>query len=171
MKTKSTIKKLALLFILLPLFALSQKYEVSDKFVKEFDVSSTASIDFESKMGALEVKTGSSGKAKLECFYEIKGNNEDDIEKVEKAIREMDIRNSDMKLSINASIFKKYNRTVIGFISTIKGWLHGGDVVKIKGFDIKYILTVPDNHELSIKQKYNDLSIADYHGNSKRNAR
>lgn len=132
---------------------------------KEFEIGGNTRVEFDNKNSDLQVKTWDKQSVKLECFYKISANDEEDIALTLDALQHPDVNHSDRLLSIQTGIFTKINSTFVsGLINKFVGTLTSGPVVRLKEYEIEYVLTLPDNHELYIKQKYSDVKLPDYEG-------
>jgi len=166
---KKNIRKIVSLFILtfLVSFAANAKsFDKEGKIEKEFDINKNTRIEFINKNSDLKIKVWDKQSVKLECIYKIRANDEEDIEKTLKALEDLDVDKSAALLRIETGVFSSVNSTVLsGVISKIVATLSTGTVVNLREFKMEYILTLPDNHDLIIKQKYSDIEMLDYSGN------
>jgi len=166
---KNNIKKIVSFFILTLLVSLAanaKSFEKEGKIEKEFNINKNTRIEFENKNSDLKLKVWDKQTVKLECFYKIRANDEEDIETTLEALSDFNVDESSTLLSIKTGIFTSVNSTVLsGVISRIVATLSTGTVVNLKEFKMEYILTLPDNHDLLIKQKYSDIEMPDYSGN------
>lgn len=162
--TKKTIQLFILTFFVS--IALNVKaYEKEGVIEKEFKINSNTRIEFTNKSSDLRVKVWNQQAVKLECFYKLRANNQKDIEKTLDALKNLDVNQSNHLLSIKTGIFTKINSTIIsGLIKKFVGTLTSGTVVRLKEYEIEYVLTLPDNHEFMLKQKYSDVNMSDYAG-------
>lgn len=154
-----------ILILLVSFTANAKSFEKEGVIEKEFDISKNTRIEFSNKNSDLKVKVWNKQSVKLECIYKIRANDEDDIEKTLKALEDLDVDQSSALLSIKTGVFTSVKSMVFsGVISKIVATLSTGTVVNLKEFKMEYILTLPDNHDLMIKQKYSDISMPDYAG-------
>ncbi len=143
----------------------AEAYEKEGKIEKSFDIGKDTRIEFSNKSSDLNIKLWNKQAVKLECFYKIRANDEEDVMTTIEALEDLEIEQSSRLLSVRTGIFTKINSTVIsGLIKKFVGTLTSGKVVRLKEYKIEYILTLPDNHEFMLKQKYSDVSMPDYSG-------
>ena len=147
-------------------FTLSaEAYEKEGKIVKEFNIGENTRIEFSNKSSDLNIKLWNKESVKLECFYKLRANDEDDVLTTIEALEDLEVDQTNSLLSIQTGIFTKINSTVIsGLIKKFVGTLTSGKVVRLKEYKIEYVLTLPDNHEFKLKQKYSDVSMPTYSG-------
>lgn len=163
--TKKSVQLFILIF-LLSFAANAKSFEKDGVIEKEFNINKNTRIEFTNKNSDLQLKVWNKQSVKLECFYKIRANNEEDIEETLDALEDLNVDQSSTLLSIKTGVFSSVNSMVLsGVISKIVATLSSGTVVHLKEFEIEYVLTLPDNHDLMIKQKYSDIDMPDYAGN------
>ncbi len=159
------IVPLLILALLISFLANAKSFEKEGKIEQEFDINKNTAIEFTNKNNDLKVKVWNKQSVKLECFYKIRANDEEDIEKTFEALEDLNVEHSSALLNIKTGVFTSVNSTVFsGVISKIVATLSTGTVVNLREFEVEYVLTLPDNHDLMIKQKYADVSLPDYAG-------
>jgi hypothetical protein len=157
--------QLSIIALLLSFTVNAEAYEKEGKIEKEFNIGNNTRIEFSNKSSDLNIKIWDKQTVKLECFYKLKANDEEDVMKTIDALQNLEVEQSNSVLSIQTGIFTKINSTVIsGLIKKFVGTLSSGTVVRLKEYKIEYILTLPDNHEFMLKQKYSDVSMPSYSG-------
>lgn len=166
---KKCIRKIVpiLTFTLLVSFTANAKsFEKEGSIEKEYDIKKDTRIEFTNKNNDLKIKVWDKQSVKLECIYKIRANDEEDIAKTLEALEDFNVEQSSKLLNIKTGVFSSVNSTVFsGVISKIVATLSNGTVVNLREFKMEYVLTLPDNHDLMIKQKYADIFMPDYAGN------
>ncbi len=166
---KNISKKIIHLLIftfLLSATASARTYEKEGTIERKFDIKKNTRIEFTNKNSDLQIHTWNKQAVKLECYYKIRSNNEEDIETVLEALEQLGVMQSSSTLSIKTSIFSNVHSVVFsGVINKIVATLSDGPVVNLKGFKVEYVLTLPDNHDFLLKQKYSDVNMSNYAGN------
>ncbi len=141
-------------------------YEKEGVIEKEFNINANTKIDFTNKSSDLTVKVWNKQQVKLECFYKLRANNKEDIDLTIEALENLEVRNSSSLLEIKTGIFSNVKSTVItGLVNKIVATLTTGPTVNLKEYEINYVLTLPDNHDLKLHQKYSEVFMEDYNGN------
>ncbi len=165
---KNFIKKITSLLIIMLLISLTanaKSFEKEGKIEKEFNIDKNTRIEISNKNSDLQLKVWNKQMVKLECFYKIRANDEDDITKTIGALENIDVDKSSSLLSIETAVFSSIKSTVFsGMISKIAATLSTGTVVNLREYKVEYVLTLPDNHDLTIKQKYSDVNMPNYAG-------
>lgn len=165
---KNIIKQKSQLFILALLmgFAINvSAYEKEGVIEKEFDIKSNTRINFSNKSSDLTVKVWNQQKVKLECFYKLRANDQEDVELTIQALKDMEVHNSSSLLEIKTGIFTNVKSTVItGLVNRIVAKLTTGPTINLKSYKLNYVLTLPDNHDFKLHQKYSEVSMPNYAG-------
>ncbi len=166
MKNIIKLKSQLLIIALLMGFAISvSAYEKEGVIEKEFDIKSNTRINFSNKSSDLTVKVWNQQKVKLECFYKLRASDQEDLDLTIQALEEMEVHNSPSLLEIKTGIFTTVRSTVItGLVNKIVATLTTGPIVNLKEYKLNYILTVPDNHDFKLHQKYSEVNMPDYVG-------
>jgi len=166
---KDIIKKTGPLFVFIFLlsFAVDAKnYEKAGKIEKEFEINQHTRIEFTNKSSDLQIKKWEKQVVRLECIYKLRANDEEDIAKTIEALENLKVENSANLLAITTSIFTNVQSTILpGLMNKIVATLSNGTSVNLTEYEIEYVLTLPDNHDLKLHQKYSDLNMPDYSGN------
>ncbi|PKP35526.1 MAG: hypothetical protein CVU00_01880 [Bacteroidetes bacterium HGW-Bacteroidetes-17] len=166
---KDIIKKTGSLFILtflLSFAVVASNYEKAGKIDKEFEINQHTRIEFTNKSSDLLIRKWDKQAVRLECNYKLKANEEEDIAKTIEALENLKVENSANLLAITTSIFTNVKSTILpGLMNKIVATLSNGTSVNLSEYEIEYVLTLPDNHDFKLFQKYSDLNMPDYSGN------
>ena len=168
MKDREFNKKPILLLLLLA-FAIftvnAQKIEKQETVTKEFEVGVNPKIEFENKNDDLKIVTWDENKVKYQAFIRIKGTEKEDIEKTLNALKNISITETGGNLAINTKFYTKYLSVQPSLKRDhIRIYLKKGETVRLSEIKINYVLTIPKNSNLVLKNKYSDVKLADLDG-------
>ena len=173
MKTKMNLKDIIYkisfaltILIVIPFTGLSQS-EISETIVRTFDVTDQTRIEFQNKVGDVEVRGWDKNEVKLETFVKLKSSDHEDLEKTLAAIKNADIDQSGYSLIINTKFYKEWNSWNIVRREQHRITLTDGSKVRLSKVSVSYKLTVPESNDLILAIKYCDINLDDLEGDIK----
>ena len=138
----------------------------SKKISKELNISTAELVVVNNHQGDISVLTWDKPTIKMEAYVTIKGGNDEDIKKALEDF-DLDLVAKGGKIEIDNHWSKHHNcncaaTSIKGKIATKKG-----DKIKVKGYEIDYVITVPKKMNLELKDNYGNISLKDIDGDVK----
>ncbi len=150
----------------------SKLYKDFDKTItveKETKYIDGSTINVSNGEGVIEIKTWNKNIVKLKAVINVKANKEEKINKFLKNIKITFEYKDNILLVKSPELISnsKFGIIILGnnTISKRKVEFESGVKVKIKDYEINFILTVPENCNLLVKNKYNDITLGNISGN------
>jgi hypothetical protein len=159
---KSVIALLTVLFVLSGL-TVNAQFSESREFVKRFRIQPETRIDITNKYGRIELNTWKKDSVVIWFKMEI---NEKKPDKLKKTLDNLDfdINNSQHYLIVKTQVDKYRSQIESELLKFKETMLQNNGSVKID-----LVVWLPDNHELRLENKFGDIIMGDYLGETQIN--
>jgi len=154
-----SFKLICLILLVLPISLaagnkFNGKHTKEKKIKKEFSVNSNAELDINNSYGNVDITTWNENRIVIEVTIKTNGNN---LQKVEEKLNEIDVE-------FSASASKVTAKTLF---SKDKGWsLWGNNRSDNVSMEINYLVKMPENNSLAIKNNYGAISLTRIKGDT-----
>lgn len=161
MKNKTNKKGIPILisglFFLIGLSASAQFTETRE-FVKRFRIQAETRIDITNKYGKIEINTWEKDSVVIQFKMEI---NEKKPDKLAKTLGNLDfdITNSPYYLIVKTQVDKTRSQIESELLKFKETMLQTNGSIRMD-----MVVWLPDNHELKLENKFGDIIMGDYHG-------
>ncbi|MBU2650052.1 MAG: hypothetical protein KKA81_03880 [Bacteroidetes bacterium] len=154
---------MAVIAFMLPLHSVTQTVNNQEEASIDCPVNASTQILFENKTGELEIQTWDKLSLNLKIFIEIKGDQKD-VNATLEAIRKLPVKKSNTSIEINTQFYENWSSGNFLGGDKIKLTLHTGTKVSLDKLKVNYILTIPENNDFKLVNKYEDVMMADFSG-------
>jgi hypothetical protein len=153
-----SFKLICLILLVLPMSLaagnkFNGKHTKEKKIKKEFSVNSNAELDISNSYGNVDITTWNENRIVIEVTIKTNGN---DLQKVEEKLDEIDVE-------FSASASKVTAKTLF---SKDKGWSLWGNRSNNVSMEINYLVKMPENNSLTIKNNYGAISLTKIKGDT-----
>ena len=154
-----SFKLICLILLVLPISLAAEnkfngKHTKEKKIKKEFSVNSNAELSIDNSYGNVDITTWNENRIVIEVTIKTNGN---DLQKVEEKLDEIDVIFLVSASSVSAkTIFSKN-----------QGWsLWGSNRSNNVSMEINYLIKMPENNSLTIKNNYGAISLTKIKGDT-----
>jgi len=154
---------MAVIAFILPLQCVTQTVSNQEEASIDCPVNTSTQIIFENKTGELEIKTWDKLTVNLKIFIDIKGDQKD-VNATLEAIRKLPVKKTNASIEINTQFYKDWSSGNFMGGDRIKLTLHTGEKVSLDKLKVNYALTIPENNDFKLVNKYEDVVMADFTG-------
>jgi hypothetical protein len=156
-KMKSVFVLLTMLLLLMGLAGKAQ-FSESREFVRRFRIQSETRIDITNKYGKIELNTWKKDSVVIWFKMEINEKKPDKLKKT-LANLDFDISNSQHFLVVKTQVDKYRSQIESELLKFKETMLQTNGSIRID-----LVVWLPDNHELRLGNKFGDIIMGDYHG-------
>jgi len=163
MKTRKHFDRMLLLAMLLVFIIPVQgrtMRERQEKITREITITPATRISFENKNGPVKVETWDKNAIKVDIQIVIDGE-DNEINKVLEALRNLEFIKDNETVLFKTRFYKMMSGVIPGHFKVI---LLNGTTVRLNRLDLSYVLTIPKNNTLSVKNAYDRLILPNLSG-------
>jgi hypothetical protein len=157
-KRKRSIPILISCWILLSSLSVQAQFTETREFVKRFQIQKDTRIDLTNKYGKIELNTWKKDSVVIQFHMEI---NEKKPDKLTKTLDNLDfdISNSQYYLIVKTQVDKNRSQIESELVKFKETMLQTNGNIRID-----LVVWLPDDHELRIENKFGDIIMGDYQG-------
>jgi len=157
---KQSFKLWVLLLLLLTSTGLFAQAEFNETIRFEADINDEGTLEFINRSFDTEIKTWNNNYVELQMNVQIKASKQADIDETLRAIRQIEIKGTSAKRSVNTVFWESMNSNT----NRHKIKLKTGETVVLKKFDIETTLFIPKTISMDIDCKYADIEMESISG-------